>query len=114
MIYTPAPNPNANRAIEQDATIKHHTSVSGIMLNANGKIILTQIKNIMRFLSILALSAMALTATAQNYTVNGSADSSLEGKKVYLIDQNHHLAEAFLNPKEFELIPYGAALIKNY
>ena len=42
----------------------------------------------MRFLSILALSAMALTATAQNYTVNGSADSSLEGKKVYLIDQN--------------------------
>ncbi len=37
-----------------------------------------------------------------------------DGMKVYLIDQNHHLAEAFLNPKEFELIPYGAALIKNY
>ena len=42
----------------------------------------------MRILSIMALSALALVASAQNYTITGTADAKYNGKKVYLIDQN--------------------------
>ena len=41
----------------------------------------------MRFLSILALSALALAATAQSYTVSGKLDAKYNGKTVYLIEQ---------------------------
>ena len=41
----------------------------------------------MRILSILALSAMALTATAQSYTVTGKIDAKYNGKTVYLTEQ---------------------------
>ena len=40
----------------------------------------------MRFLSIIALSAMALTATAQSYTVTGKVDAKYDGKEVYLFE----------------------------
>lgn len=48
------------------------------------------IKNniIMRILSIFVLSALALTAAAQKYTITGTADSKYEGKNVYLINQD--------------------------
>lgn len=36
----------------------------------------------------MALSAFALTATAQSFTVTGKADAKYEGKNVYIIDQN--------------------------
>ena len=42
----------------------------------------------MRILSIFALSALALTATAQSYNITGKADEKSEGKMVYLVD--HH------------------------
>lgn len=42
----------------------------------------------MRLFTILAMSALTLAATAQNYTITGKADAKLEGKKVYLVDQN--------------------------
>ncbi len=42
----------------------------------------------MRILSILALSALAFTASAQSYRITGTADENSEGKYVYLIDQN--------------------------
>ena len=42
----------------------------------------------MRFLSILALSALALTATAQSYTITGKIDAKHNGKKMYLTEQN--------------------------
>ena len=42
----------------------------------------------MRLFTILAVSAMSLAATAQNYTITGKVDAKLEGKKVYLVDQN--------------------------
>ncbi len=42
----------------------------------------------MRFLSIIALSAMALTATAQSYTVTGKVDAKYDGKEVYLFEQS--------------------------
>ncbi len=42
----------------------------------------------MRILSTVLLSAMALTAAAQNYTITGTADVKYNGRKVYLIDQN--------------------------
>ena len=38
----------------------------------------------MKILKILALSAIAITANAQNYTITGTADSKLEGKTVKL------------------------------
>lgn len=43
----------------------------------------------MRILSIFALSALALTATAQSYTITGTADAKAEGKKVYLVNQDN-------------------------
>ena len=43
----------------------------------------------MRILSIFALSALALTATAQSYTITGTADAKAEGKTVYLINQDN-------------------------
>ena len=42
----------------------------------------------MRILSVIALSALALSATAQSYHITGKADEKSEGKMVYLIDQN--------------------------
>ena len=42
----------------------------------------------MKILSILALSALTLTATAQSYTINGTANANLNGKQLYLIDQD--------------------------
>ena len=42
----------------------------------------------MRLFSILALSALTLTATAQNYTISGKANEKAEGKKMYLVDQS--------------------------
>ena len=41
----------------------------------------------MRFLSILALSAMALTATAQSYTIKGKIDPKYNGKEICLVEQ---------------------------
>lgn len=41
----------------------------------------------MRILSTFVLSALALTAVAQNYTITGKADSKAEGKKVFLVNQ---------------------------
>ena len=38
----------------------------------------------MKILKILALSAIAITANAQNYTITGTTDSKLEGKSVKL------------------------------
>ena len=43
----------------------------------------------MRILSIFALSALALTATAQSYTITGKADDKSEGKKVFLVNQEN-------------------------
>ena len=43
----------------------------------------------MRILSTFVLSALALTAVAQNYTITGKADSKAEGKKVYLVNQEN-------------------------
>ena len=43
----------------------------------------------MRILSIFALSALALSASAQSYTITGTADAKAEGKKVYLINQDN-------------------------
>lgn len=40
----------------------------------------------MRFLSILALSAMACMATAQSYTITGKADEASNGKTAFLVD----------------------------
>ena len=46
-------------------------------------------KNInMKILSIIALSAMALTATAQSYTVTGKIDAKYDGKMLFLTEQN--------------------------
>ena len=42
----------------------------------------------MKILSILALSAVALTATAQSYTVTGKIDAKYDGKMLYLTEQN--------------------------
>lgn len=42
----------------------------------------------MKILSILALSAMALTANAQSYTVTGKIDAKYDGKMLYLTEQN--------------------------
>ncbi len=42
----------------------------------------------MKILSIFALSALALTATAQSYTITGKADAKYNGKNVYLINQD--------------------------
>ena len=42
----------------------------------------------MKILSIFALSALALSATAQSYNITGKADEKSEGKMVYLVDQN--------------------------
>ena len=41
----------------------------------------------MRILSIFVLSALALTAAAQNFTIKGTADAKSEGKSVYLVNQ---------------------------
>lgn len=41
----------------------------------------------MRFLSILALSALALTATAQSYTITGKIDAKYNGKEITLTEQ---------------------------
>ena len=43
----------------------------------------------MRILSIFALSALALSASAQSYTITGTAGAKAEGKKVYLINQDN-------------------------
>ena len=43
----------------------------------------------MRILSVFALSALALTATAQSYTITGTADAKAEGKKVFLVNQDN-------------------------
>ena len=42
----------------------------------------------MRIFSIVAMLALALTASAQNYRITGTVDAKYEGKEVYLIDQN--------------------------
>ena len=42
----------------------------------------------MKILSVIALSALALSATAQSYHITGKADEKSEGKMVYLVDQN--------------------------
>lgn len=42
----------------------------------------------MRFLSILALSVFALTATAQSYTVTGKIDAKYNGKQMCITEQN--------------------------
>ena len=42
----------------------------------------------MRILSILALSALALTATAQSYTITGKIDAKYNGKMLYLAVDN--------------------------
>lgn len=42
----------------------------------------------MKILSVLALSAMAVTATAQSYTVTGKIDAKYDGKMLYLTEQN--------------------------
>lgn len=42
----------------------------------------------MKILSILALSAMAITATAQSYTVTGKIDAKYDGKILYLTEQH--------------------------
>ena len=42
----------------------------------------------MRFLSILALSVFALTATAQSYTVTGKIDAKYNGKQMCLTEQS--------------------------
>lgn len=42
----------------------------------------------MKILSIIALSAMALTATAQSYTVTGKIDAKYDGKMLFLTEQN--------------------------
>lgn len=41
----------------------------------------------MRFLSILALSVFALTATAQSYTITGKINEKYNGKEISLIEQ---------------------------
>lgn len=41
----------------------------------------------MRILSILALSALALTATAQSYTITGKIDEKYNGKEILLAEQ---------------------------
>lgn len=43
----------------------------------------------MKILSTFVLSALALTAVAQNYTITGKADSKAEGKKVFLVNQEN-------------------------
>lgn len=43
----------------------------------------------MRILSVFALSALALTATAQSYTITGTADAKAEGKKVFIVNQDN-------------------------
>ena len=42
----------------------------------------------MRILSTFVLSLLALAASAQNFTINGTADAKYNGRKAYLIDQN--------------------------
>ena len=42
----------------------------------------------MRFVSVFALSAFALTAMAQGYTIKGTAGAQAEGNTIYLVDQN--------------------------
>lgn len=42
----------------------------------------------MRFVSVFALSAFALTAMAQSYTIKGTAGAQAEGNTIYLVDQN--------------------------
>lgn len=41
----------------------------------------------MRILSIIALSAFALTATAQSYTIKGKIDEKYNGKQICLVEQ---------------------------
>ena len=43
----------------------------------------------MRILSIFALSALVFTATAQSYTITGTADAKAEGKMVYIVNQDN-------------------------
>ena len=45
-------------------------------------------KKNMRFVSVFALSAFALTAMAQSYTIKGTAGAQAEGNTIYLVDQN--------------------------
>lgn len=56
----------------------------------------------MRILSILTLSAMALTACAQNYTISGKVDAKYEGKDVYLIEQAVYVDTAVVANGEFK------------
>ena len=42
----------------------------------------------MRFVSVFALSAFALTAMTQSYTIKGTAGAQAEGNTIYLVDQN--------------------------
>ena len=42
----------------------------------------------MRFVSVFALSAFALTVMAQSYTIKGTAGAQAEGNTIYLVDQN--------------------------
>ena len=42
----------------------------------------------MRFVSVFALSAFALTAMAQSYTIKGTAGAQADGNTIYLVDQN--------------------------
>ena len=56
----------------------------------------------MRILSILTLSAMALTACAQSYTISGKVDAKYEGKDVYLIEQAAYVDTAVVANGEFK------------
>lgn len=45
----------------------------------------------MRILSVLALSFVTLSLSAQSYTITGKADTKYDGKKVYLVNQDNLL-----------------------
>lgn len=57
----------------------------------------------MRFLSILALSVFALTATAQSYTIKGKIDSRYNGKYIMLAEQLVYVDSALVENGTFEL-----------
>ena len=56
----------------------------------------------MRFLSILALSVFALTATAQSYTVKGKIDAKYNGKYIMLAEQLVYVDSAAVENGTFE------------
>ena len=56
----------------------------------------------MRFLSILALSVMALTATAQSYTIKGKIDPRYNGKQIMLTEQMVYVDSVAVENGAFE------------